>query len=256
MPPRKLRPGSRREPKALRVRHFAQLDRERARRVGVPEVILGEGKSVEHLLEICESPLPTKARRAHLASDAHPSSSPSDVASHLRKDPASQVPGPRPARSALGPARPAISSRGRSDRHRGDERRASRRGGRGDPPRARDPGRSGPRRRRRGAPPAPLRRPTLGGARTGGLPRVRRPGGRASDRRRRASSTRPWWGYPTSVGYGRGGRGEAALNAMLQSCAPLAVVNIDAAVPAALFAAQRFAERVPRRRVGSRRRKG
>ena len=53
----------------------------------------------------------------------------------------------------------------------------------------------------------------------------------------------PVVGVPTSVGYGRGGRGEAALNAMLQSCAPLAVVNIDAAVPAALFAAQHFAER-------------
>jgi NCAIR mutase (PurE)-related protein len=60
----------------------------------------------------------------------------------------------------------------------------------------------------------------------------------------------PVVGVPTSVGYGRGGRGEAALNAMLQSCAPIAVVNIDAAVPAALFAAQRFARRTPRRRAG------
>ncbi len=46
----------------------------------------------------------------------------------------------------------------------------------------------------------------------------------------------PVVGIPTSVGYGRGGRGEAALTAMLQSCAPIAVVNIDGAVPAALFA--------------------
>jgi NCAIR mutase (PurE)-related protein len=55
----------------------------------------------------------------------------------------------------------------------------------------------------------------------------------------------PVVGVPTSVGYGRGGRGEAALTAMLQSCAPVAVVNIDAAVPAALFAAQHFAARGP-----------
>jgi pyridinium-3,5-biscarboxylic acid mononucleotide synthase len=48
-------------------------------------------------------------------------------------------------------------------------------------------------------------------------------------------------GVPTSIGYGRGGGGEAALTAMLQSCAPIAVVNIDAAVPAALFAAQHLA---------------
>jgi hypothetical protein len=57
---------------------------------------------------------------------------------------------------------------------------------------------------------------------------------------------------PTSIGYGRGGRGEAALNAMLQSCAPLAVVNIDASVPAALFVAQHFAAR-PGRGGGPRR---
>lgn len=57
----------------------------------------------------------------------------------------------------------------------------------------------------------------------------------------------PVIGVPTSVGYGRGGRGEAALSAMLQSCAPIAVVNIDAAVPAALFALQLLAgaERAP-----------
>ncbi len=48
----------------------------------------------------------------------------------------------------------------------------------------------------------------------------------------------PVVGVPVSVGYGRGGRGEAALNAMLQSCAPIAVVNIDASVPAALWAAR------------------
>ena len=63
----------------------------------------------------------------------------------------------------------------------------------------------------------------------------------------------PVVGVPTSTGYGRGGGGEAALNAMLQSCAPLAVVNIDAAVPAALVTAQHFIERGPRpaRRVRS-----
>ncbi len=48
----------------------------------------------------------------------------------------------------------------------------------------------------------------------------------------------PVIGVPTSVGYGRGARGEGALTAMLQSCAPVAVVNVDAAVPAALFALQ------------------
>lgn len=43
---------------------------------------------------------------------------------------------------------------------------------------------------------------------------------------------------PTSVGYGLGGRGEAALLGLLQACAPLLVVNIDAGVPAGLAASK------------------
>lgn len=48
----------------------------------------------------------------------------------------------------------------------------------------------------------------------------------------------PVVGVPTSVGYGVGKGGFAALNAMLQSCAPgIAVVNIDNGFGAAVFAA-------------------
>lgn len=48
----------------------------------------------------------------------------------------------------------------------------------------------------------------------------------------------PVIGLPTSVGYGLGGRGEAALLSMLQSCAPgLTVVNIDNGVGAGATAA-------------------
>lgn len=48
----------------------------------------------------------------------------------------------------------------------------------------------------------------------------------------------PVIGLPTSVGYGLGGRGEAALLSMLQTCAPgLAVVNIDNGVGAGATAA-------------------
>ena len=47
----------------------------------------------------------------------------------------------------------------------------------------------------------------------------------------------PVIGLPTSVGYGMGGKGEAALYAMLQTCAPgLAVVNIDNGVGAGAMA--------------------
>ena len=47
----------------------------------------------------------------------------------------------------------------------------------------------------------------------------------------------PVIGLPTSVGYGMGGQGQAALYAMLQTCAPgLAVVNIDNGVGAGAMA--------------------
>jgi NCAIR mutase (PurE)-related protein len=49
----------------------------------------------------------------------------------------------------------------------------------------------------------------------------------------------PVIGVPTSVGYGLGGKGTAALLSMLQSCSPgLAVVNIDNGVGAGAFAAK------------------
>ncbi len=48
----------------------------------------------------------------------------------------------------------------------------------------------------------------------------------------------PVIGLPVSTGYGAGGRGEAALLSMLQSCSVLAVVNIDAGFVAGAFAAQ------------------
>jgi len=47
----------------------------------------------------------------------------------------------------------------------------------------------------------------------------------------------PVIGLPTSVGYGLGGKGEAALLSMLQSCTPgLAVVNIDNGIGAGALA--------------------
>jgi NCAIR mutase (PurE)-related protein len=48
----------------------------------------------------------------------------------------------------------------------------------------------------------------------------------------------PVIGVPVSTGYGKGGKGEAALMAMLQSCSPLVVVNIDAGFVAGVVAAR------------------
>ncbi len=61
-------------------------------------------------------------------------------------------------------------------------------------------------------------------------------------------STAPVIGLPTSVGYGLGGKGEAALLSMLQTCAPgLAVVNIDNGVGAGAVAAM-IANRIAKAR--------
>lgn len=48
---------------------------------------------------------------------------------------------------------------------------------------------------------------------------------------------KPVIGVPTSTGYGFGGKGEAALKAMLQSCSFITVVNIDNGVGAGACAA-------------------
>ncbi|MHB8603993.1 MAG: nickel pincer cofactor biosynthesis protein LarB [Thermoplasmatota archaeon] len=50
--------------------------------------------------------------------------------------------------------------------------------------------------------------------------------------------SKPVIGLPVSTGYGHGGAGETALAAMLQSCAMLTVVNIDAGAVAGACAAQ------------------
>ena len=56
----------------------------------------------------------------------------------------------------------------------------------------------------------------------------------------------PVIGVPVSTGYGMAGRGRSALYAMLQSCSPLVVVNIDAG-----FVAGAVAARIAHRRRGA-----
>ena len=228
--------------KALHVRHYARLDRDRGRRVGVPEVILGEGKSVEHLLGIVDA----LADRGLGALISRP------TAAQLRalrtrprtggaRRPLRFLAGDRIVRLA-GPLGPhyrhgvaAILTAGTSDVPLAEEARAVLLALGIRVVRAYDVGVAGLHRLLSAVHRLEASRPEIYlvfAGREGALPTV-------------VAGLVPALviGIPTSVGYGRGGRGEAALNAMLQSCAPLAVVNIDAAVPAALLAAQRFAER-------------
>ncbi|MGA9840225.1 MAG: nickel pincer cofactor biosynthesis protein LarB [Thermoplasmata archaeon] len=230
-----------REPRELAVGRYARLDRGRPQRIGVPEVILGEGKSVDHLLGIVralaarrQGALISRPTRAQLR------------ALRVARDtgvPLRFLADGRLVRlsGALGVAyragTVAVLTAGTSDVPVAEEACALLRELGVEVVTAYDVGVAGLHRLTRAARRLERSRPEMYLAfagREGALPTVLAGLVRA-----------PVVGVPTSVGYGRGGRGEAALTAMLQSCAPLAVVNIDAAVPAALFAAQRFATRPP-----------
>ena len=249
---RRLATGPRREPRSIRVRHFAQLDRDRARRVGVPEVILGEGKSIDHLLSIVAAlserrlgalvsrPTPAQLRALQAW---RPPGGPAGRLKFLADDRLVRLPGPLGPRYREGVV--AILTGGTSDVPLAEEARALLNELGIRVVRAYDVGVAGLHRLLSAVHRLEARRPEMYlvfAGREGALPTIVAGLVRA-----------PVVGVPTSIGYGRGGRGEAALNAMLQSCAPLAVVNIDAAVPAALFAAQRFAERSGRGRPRARR---
>lgn len=229
-----------------RVGGFARLDRTRPDRVGIPEVVLAEGKSVEHLVEI--------ARSLAAAGVGGLISRPSAVqrralgAARFGRARLRSLAGGRllrlsgPLGVALGGGTAAILAAGTSDVPCAEEARAvlGELGVR--VVHAYDVGVAGLHRLLRALERLERHRPTVYlvfAGREGALPTVVAGLVRA-----------PVVGVPTSVGYGRGGRGEAALNAMLQSCAPIAVVNIDGAVPAALFAAHLFPPRPssPKRR--------
>jgi hypothetical protein len=228
------------------------LDRDRARRVGVPEVILGEGKSIDHLLGIVR--VLSDRRLGALVSRPTPAqlralrawSSRAGAGRSLKfraDDRLVRIPGPLGPKYRRGVV--AILTGGTSDVPLAEEARAVLLELGIQVVRAYDVGVAGLHRLLSAVHRLEGRRPEMYlvlAGREGALPTIVAGLVRA-----------PVVGIPTSIGYGRGGRGEAALNAMLQSCAPLAVVNIDAAVPAALFAAQRFAERPGRGRARVRR---
>jgi pyridinium-3,5-biscarboxylic acid mononucleotide synthase len=237
VPPRKR--AARSAPsRELTVGSYARIDRDRGRRIGVPEIILGEGKTVAHLLGILRSfaaegegaliSRPTAAQLRELTGGS---------ASSLRLRSLAdgrllRLAGPLGA--TYRPGVVAIVSAGTSDVPIAEEARALLEELGIRVVTAYDVGVAGLHRLVRAVHRLERSRPEIYLAfagREGALPTVLAGLVRA-----------PVVGVPTSVGYGRGGRGGAALNAMLQSCAPIAVVNIDAAIPAALFAAQRFAE--------------
>ena len=226
---------------------YARIDRDRGRRVGVPEVVWAEGKTVEHLLGIVRAlhadgagailSRPTPAQRNALGREAK-SGWPLRFLADGR---VVRLEGPLGVSYRAGTV--GIVAAGTSDVPLAEESRSVLEELGVRCVTAYDVGVAGLHRLLRAVRRLERQRPELYLAfagREGALPTVLA-----------GLVHAPVVGVPTSVGYGRGGRGHAALNAMLQSCAPIAVVNIDGAVPAALFAAQRFARRPPPRRSRS-----
>jgi pyridinium-3,5-biscarboxylic acid mononucleotide synthase len=219
------------------VGQIARVDHDRPRRVGVPEVILGEGKTVGHVAQILREL--HRNRLGAIVSRASPAQLRAvtgwvEEGLPLRVRAEGKILrlegplGPEYRRGVVG-----ILTAGTSDVPLAEEARAVLEELGLEVAYAYDVGVAGLhrllralRRLRRAKPEVYL----VFAGREGALPTVVA-----------GLVHAPVVGVPASTGYGRGGRGEAALNAMLQSCAPLAVVNIDAAVPAALFAAQWFA---------------
>lgn len=239
--PRVVRAVSRREPgggtRELRVGSFARLDRDRTRRLGVPEVVLGEGKTVPHLMEILRA-LSDRGAGA-LVSRPTPAQLRALRAAARGGLPVVLHPGARLARlrGPLGTdyraGTVALVTAGTSDVPLAEEARGLLSELGIATVAAHDVGVAGLHRLLRALRSLEGHRPEIYlvfAGREGALPTVVA-----------GLVHAPVVGVPTSVGYGRGGRGEGALTAMLQSCAPIAVVNIDGAVPAALFAAQHFA---------------
>jgi pyridinium-3,5-biscarboxylic acid mononucleotide synthase len=238
------RPVGRSRRRERRVGAYARLDHDRVRRVGVPEVVLAEGKTVEHLVGIVRAfqedgrgALVSRPTSAQLAALRRLDPRGRSIRA-LAHDRLVRVAGPLGVRYRPGTV--AVLAAGTSDVPVAEEARALLTELGLSVVHAYDVGVAGLHRLLRALARLERSEPAtylVFAGREGALPTVVAGLVRA-----------PVVGVPTSIGYGRGGKGEAALAAMLQSCAPLAVVNIDAAVPAALFAAQRFLERPPRGR--------
>jgi pyridinium-3,5-biscarboxylic acid mononucleotide synthase len=229
----------------IRVGAIARLDRGRRDRTGAPEVILGEGKQDLHLLEILQTlyrerhgaivSRPTPSQRRLLRRIAKERGLPLESRADGRVWTLAGEPDGRAAGGLVG-----LVTAGTADVPIAEEARAVLESVGVATIRSYDVGVAGLHRVVRAVRRMERSRPNIYlvfAGREGALPTVWAGLVRA-----------PVVGVPTSVGYGRGGRGEAALGAMLQSCAPIAVVNIDAAVPAALFALQLLAATPSERR--------
>lgn len=224
----------------MRVGHFGDLDTRRFERTGTPEVILAEGKRDEHLQQLCEAFVHDAdlALVSRLAPHRLPLVEGDAWDSEYHEEARLALLSTEEAKPPEHGGNVAVIAAGTSDVGIAEEARITAHATGSTTQRAYDVGVAGPHRMDRALDaldPFPDVFVAVAG-REAALPTVLA-----------AKVQEPVIGVPTSVGYGHGGEGESALMGVLQSCAPLLAVNIDAGVPAGLCA-DKIARLAARRR--------
>ena len=216
----------------MRISEFACLDLERERRTGVPEVVLAEGKLLTHLVRIAKAMLEAKGRV--MVTRASPQAlralSRLPGLHEVHEDAGIIVIRKRGFRGPRLGGTVAVLSAGTSDYRVAEEARviAEQLGCRTVA--LHDVGVAGVHRlldalARLGRQKVDVYIAVAG--REGALPTLLA-----------GMVDVPVIGVPVSTGYGMAGKGKSALYAMLQSCSPLTVVNIDAGFVAGAVAAR------------------
>lgn len=215
----------------MRVGGFADLDTRRLERTGTPEVILAEDKRDEHLSQLCEAFVDEAdwALVSRLTPDRVELVEGDDWQTSYHEEARLAVLKTDEAEIPKHGGQVAVIAAGTADVGVAEEARLAARLTGSRTEKAYDVGVAGPHRLLRALDELE-RSPDVFvcvAGREAALPTVLA-----------GTVEEPVVAVPTSVGYGHGGGGESALSSVLQSCAPLLAVNIDAGLPAGLCASK------------------
>jgi NCAIR mutase (PurE)-related protein len=216
----------------LKIKHFAKIDTNRERRTGIPEVIIAEGKKKEHLISIIKNLAHNKERI--ILTRISPS-----LVKHIKKlgyfaehneEGCVCVVSKKKYDAKKMGGRVGIITAGTSDIRVAEEAKVIAEQLGCEVLTAYDVGMAGVHRLFPTL--EKMRRKNIdvyivAAGREGALPTLVA-----------GMVDAPVIGLPVSTGYGMAGKGKTALYAMLQSCSPLVVVNIDAGFVAGAVAAQ------------------
>lgn len=215
----------------MRVGSFGDLDTRRLERTGTPEVILAEDKRDEHLAQLCEAFVDEAdwALVSRLSPERVPLVEGEAWQTIYHEQARLAVLSTEEARLPDHGGRVSVIAAGTADVGVAEEARLAARHTGARTSRAYDVGVAGPHRLPRALEDIehdPDVFVCVAG-REAALPTVLA-----------GVVEQPVVAVPTSVGYGHAGGGESALSSVLQSCAPLLAVNIDAGLPAGLCASK------------------